>query len=381
MLVALAHVCMAQQHCISQQNNSASVPELTTDIERWLQQHPQAASAREVVQIPTVVHVIWKNPQDNLADSLIHRTIERVNKDWRRQNEDTASTPAHFLPVAADMGIELVLASTAPDGSPTDGITRTYSDSTGFSQWHEHMKYDSTGGKTAWNPDEYLNIWTVRDIEGTPFGTVLGVSTMPGLEYDVPGIVILATQFLDNSGRRTLTHELSHYFCLLHLCANDTCYNADLVDDTPICEIGGFIHACSDTLIISCDNGPSGNMLTNFLEYGSAECLNLFTQGQRERAIGCINTNYPGLLTSPGLGIGAVEYATIPIHPNPTTGLLRFEERTGGAYSVTDLTGRTLMQGTAPAGQNTLDLTALPQGIYLLRLHHGASARVVKVGE
>lgn len=379
MLVALAHVCMAQQHCISQQNNSASVPELTTDIERWLERNPGAVSQREVIQIPTVVHVIWKNPQENLADSLIHHTIERVNKDWRRQNEDTASTPAHFLPVAADMGIELVLASTAPDGSPTDGITRTYSDSTGFSQWHEHMKYDSTGGKTAWNPDEYLNIWTVRNIDGGDFGTVLGVSTMPGLEYDVPGIIILSNQLNSDMGRRILTHELGHFFCLLHLCANDTCYNADLVDDTPICENTVLFIGCSDTITLSCDNAPFGDMRSNFMGYAS--CYNLFTQGQRERAIGCINTNYPGLLTSPGLGIGAVEYATIAIHPNPTTGLLRFEERTGGAYSVTDLTGRTLMQGTVPAGQGTLDLTALPQGIYLLRLHHGASARVVKVGE
>lgn len=243
------------------------------------------------------------------------------------------------------------------------------------------MKYDSIGGKTAWNPDEYLNIWTVRNIVGTPVGTVLGMSTMPGLEYDVPGIVILNTQFLSNSGRRTLTHELGHYFCLLHLCANDTCYNADLVDDTPICETQYYAYACTDTIIISCDNAPFGDMMTNFMSYSSPSCINLFTQGQRERAIGCVNANYPGLLTSPGLGIGAVEYATIAIHPNPTSGLLRFEESTGGAFTLTDLTGRTLMQGTAPAGQNTLDITALPDGIYLLRLHNGASARVVKVGE
>ncbi|MCF8256120.1 MAG: T9SS type A sorting domain-containing protein [Flavobacteriales bacterium] len=71
----------------------------------------------------------------------------------------------------------------------------------------------------------------------------------------------------------------------------------------------------------------------------------------------------------------------IILNPNPTTGLLRFEERTGGAFTLTDLTGRTLMQGTAPAGQNTLDITALPEGIYLLRLHNGATARVVKVRE
>jgi len=78
---------------------------------------------------------------------------------------------------------------------------------------------------------------------------------------------------------------------------------------------------------------------------------------------------------------GVLQEAKMLIHPNPTTGLLRFEAKTAGAFTVTDLTGRTLMNGTALAGQNTLDITALPDGIYLLRLHHGATARVVKVGE
>jgi hypothetical protein len=32
-------------------------------------------------------------------------------------------------------------------------------------------------------------------------------------------------------------------------------------------------------------------------------------------------------------------------------------------------------------GKLKYEITALPEGIYLLRLHNGASARVVKVGE
>lgn len=198
--LSLPYVCAAQHHCISQQHFDASVPELTTDIERWLERNQGAASQRDVIQIPTVVHVIWKNPSEDIADSLIHRTIELVNRDWRRQNEDTASTPAHFLPVAADMGIELVLASTDPDGNPTDGITRTYSDSTSFSMIHENMKFDSTGGKSAWNPEHYLNIWVIRQLDPQGgMGTMLGMSTMPGLEYLVPGVCVRTSQ-LSSSG-------------------------------------------------------------------------------------------------------------------------------------------------------------------------------------
>jgi hypothetical protein len=383
-LCLLAFAGHAQHICISQQNPpmDGTAQQLESELQRWLEQHPQAASAREVVQIPTVVHVIWKNPQENLADSLIHRTIELVNKDWRRQNDDTVNTPTHFLPVAADMGIELVLASIDPEGNATDGITRTYSDSTEFSMFHEHMKYDSTGGKTAWNPDQYLNIWTVRSIDQGSFGGItLGMSTMPGLEYDVPGVVIRSSQFTSDEGSRTLTHELGHYFCLLHLCAGDTCSNADLVDDTPICDyLLNFVFECSDSITYSCDSVAFGDMRSNFMGYTTPSCANLFTQGQRERTIGCINTNYPGLPTSPGLGIGAMEYSTIAIHPNPTKGALRFEATTAGAYAIVDLIGRTLMSSNAIQGQNTLDMTTLPNGIYLLRMHNGASARVVKAG-
>jgi len=358
-----------------------SAQHLESDLQRWLEQHSQAASSRQVVQIPTVVHVIWKNPQENIADSLIHHTIEMVNKDWRRRNDDTVSTPDHFLPVAADMGIELVLASTAPDGSPTDGITRTYSDSTKFSQWHEHMKYDSTGGKTAWNPDEYLNIWTVRSIANDFGGTTLGLATMPELDFDIPGIIIKSSQFITDQGRTTLTHELGHFFCLRHLCGDSTCTDVDFVEDTPICDVFGQYVECSDSLTYSCDSVGYGDMRVNYMGYTSPSCSNLFTQGQRERAIGCINTNYPGLLTSPALGIGAMERPTIAIHPNPTSGTLRFEAKISGSYIVTDMMGRTVVYGTSIQGQNTIELTALPEGIYLLRLQNGASARVMKVGE
>jgi len=388
LLCFLALGGQAQHTCISQLGLPAEgmAEQLENDLQRWLQQHPQAASAREVVQIPTVVHVIWKNPSENLADSLIHRTIELANRDWRRQNEDTASTPAHFLPVAADMGIELVLASTAPDGSPTDGITRTYSDSTEFVSWMEHMKFDSTGGKSAWDTETYLNIWIIRASPAEPgLGIVLGQSTMPEGDHLAAGLVFTTDRFHNygvNATKRwrTITHELGHYFCLLHNCGVGGCTNADLVDDTPDCSLDSlpFTPGCQE--IFAC-NELVGDMLMNHMAQPQYQCSNLFTQGQRERAIGCLNTNYPGLLTSPGLGIGQREYTTIAIHPNPTTGLLRFDTKTAGAFTINDLMGRMAMGGTATQGQNILDLAALPDGIYLLRLQNGATARVVKVGE
>lgn len=387
LLSVFAVSASAQHHCISRNNGSAHGLGTQTerDLQRWLAQHPQVTSSREVLQIPTVVHVIWKNPQENIADSLIHRTLQLVNFDLSRQNDDTANTPSHFLPVAASMGIELVLATTDPNGNPTDGITRTYSDSIEFSQFHENMKYDATGGKSAWNPEQYLNIWTVRSIDGGNFGTVLGMSTMPGLEYEVPGLVIKTDRFMNygvNNFKnwRSLTHELGHFFCLHHLCGTDVCYNADFVDDTPICDnLADFTSACSDSITQLCDT-PFGDMRSNFMGYSEPRCHNLFTQGQRERAIGCINTNYPGLISSPGLGIGSVHLPSIAIYPNPANNQLWFEAKQIGNYTLLDMMGRVQLSGMATIGQNAIDISALPNGIYLLRVTNGGAARMVKVG-
>lgn len=83
------------------------------------------SSTAQVIQIPTVVHVLWHTEQQNIPDSMIHDIIAKTNMDLRRQNADAWQTPEHFLPVAADTEIELLLASTDPDGNETDGITRT----------------------------------------------------------------------------------------------------------------------------------------------------------------------------------------------------------------------------------------------------------------
>jgi hypothetical protein len=386
LFLSLPNLCAAQQHCISQQNFDTSVPELTTDIERWLERNPGAISQRNVVQIPTVVHIIWKNPSDNIADSLIHRTIELVNRDWRRQNEDTASTPDHFLPVAADMGIELVLASTDPDGNPTDGITRTYSDSSFFVSWLENMKFDESGGKTAWDTDPYLNIWVIRD-SPTELGQgiVLGQSTMPGTDYQVAGMVFTTDRFQNHGMNamkrwRTVTHELGHFFCLLHNCGNNACSDADFVDDTPDCRLDALPITPGCQEVFAC-NAVTGDMLENFMAQPAYHCTNLFTQGQRERALGCINANYPGLLQSLGLNSPTLARRELRLHPNPTSGPLRFDSPVQSPFIMTDLTGRTVLMGNATAGTNELSISALPEGMYVLTLEGSGSVRVVKMGQ
>jgi len=72
----------------------------------------------------------------------------------------------------------------------------------------------------------------------------------------------------------------------------------------------------------------------------------------------------------------------IMLHPNPTTSSLRFEAKAPSAYTITDMMGRMVQQGRVQVGENELQVSALPDGIYLLRSEGtGAAARFVKGGE
>ena len=368
------------QDCVTQDLDTRS-PELIDRIEHELDEGSYSSS-RSVTQIQTVVHVLWNSPNENLSDSIVQANIDLVNKDLRRQNADTSETPNHFLPVAVDTEIELRLAQVDPNGQPTNGITHTYTDSAEFHIDFGHMKYDSTGGKAAWDTESYLNVWVVGKIESGPIGVVLGHTSLTGsLEQSEVGITIRTIQFIANHGWRTLTHEFGHFACLLHPEANGSCYDADLVFDTPIAQIQPILpQICGDT-ITSCGNGPNGNMYMNYMSYSSGDCMNIYTQGQKSRMLNCIETQFPGLTDYQFLDVEDVGLKNLEVYPNPTQTQLHFQSSEKSNVSVLDLSGRTVITSVASKGKNTIDVESLPGGIYLLRLESGqtvSSARFVK---
>ncbi|GAB3492922.1 hypothetical protein GCM10027341_07620 [Spirosoma knui] len=60
--------------------------------------------------------------------------------------------------------------------------------------------------------------------------------------------------------------------------------------------------------------------------------------------------------------------APLQIYPNPTTGLIRWDEPHLTRLEVTNLSGRLLYTIEPSRGQQTLDLSYLPDGFYLIRL-------------
>lgn len=79
-------------------------------------------------------------------------------------------------------------------------------------------------------------------------------------------------------------------------------------------------------------------------------------------------------------GLPIVSEEPIVLSPNPATYHLDVDVGSGedAAYSILDYQGRTVLQGRLTGDRDRLDISAMPDGIYFLRISIGDSARVEK---
>ncbi len=216
------------------------------EVQDWIRLYAADGLRSGLVRIPVVVHVIWHTATENISDAKIQSQIDVINADFRRLNADASATPAAFAGVAADARIEFALAVRDPNCAPTTGITRTNTTATGWTRNQTGMLSAAGGGHDPWDVTKYLNIWVANYTDG-----LLGKGSFPGMpaaqqgvrcHYRAFGTVapVLATYNLG----RTLTHEIGHYFNLLHIWGDDgtACTGSDAVARHP--EPGGRdVHA------------------------------------------------------------------------------------------------------------------------------------------
>ena len=146
-------------------------------------------TARKLITIPTVVHVVYKKPEENISLAQIKSQITAMNKDFRATNPDTSKVPAPWKGLVADTKVKFALATTDPDGKKTDGVVRVETHRAGFGAGDD-VKRASRGGSTAWPSDAYLNLWVC-----TLKGGLLGYAQFPGGPKATDGVVILNTAF------------------------------------------------------------------------------------------------------------------------------------------------------------------------------------------
>jgi hypothetical protein len=261
-------------------DNQAQIHEFTL---RGIETGAVQRTARRLITIPVVVHVVYKRQAENISNAQIKSQIDRLNRDYRATNPDRSHTPAAWQGLIGDAKIEFALAKRNPRGQQTDGITRTKTSRDSFPAAGDPVKKKSEGGKTAWPARRYLNIWVCN------LQSYLGYAQFPGGPARTDGVVILHTAFGTRGTARapfdkgrTATHEVGHWLNLRHIWADTLgCGGTDFVADTP--NAAGPNYGKPSFPQISCNNGPNGDMFMNFMDYTDDPAMFMFTQGQVAR--------------------------------------------------------------------------------------------------
>jgi hypothetical protein len=237
----------------------------------------------KLVTLPVVVHVVHRTGAENISDAQVQSQIKALNRDYRAKNADKSKVPAPWKSLFVDSNIQFELATKDPKGKRTTGITRTATTVAEFGP-DNSVKSKRKGGVDPWPSDRYLNFWAC-----TLGDNLLGYAQFPGGPAATDGVVILNTAVGTqgsaaapfNKGR-TATHEVGHFLGLRHIWGDrNDCTGNDFVADTPPAQRANtgkpkYPH-------ITCNNGPSGDMFMNYMDYVDDDSMVMFTVGQVAR--------------------------------------------------------------------------------------------------
>lgn len=281
----------------------------------------------EILTIPTVFHVMHTGQgygeEANITDEQLISAINNLNERF-------GATPG-ALGVdeqSLDSKIEFCLAVRDPDGDPTDGITRH--NLSGYTDYVEEgvttsnffagMSDITMKNIACWDPDFYLNIYIVTEIQGNNAGGgIQGYAYLGPTNNCLDGIVLLynvtGTVGELKNGRdenTTLAHEAGHYLSLYHTFTNgpstcdyvesNCCNSGDRVCDTPV-QISSA-SSCNSV----CDSNPA-----NYMDYTSQSCKTMFTEGQIERMRDALSFARPELISEDNLACLPTGVADISI--------------------------------------------------------------------
>ncbi len=377
--------CASTQYVQEQKIAQPALEQQLISVENFIKTHTISSSeatritGTTIVKIPVVIHVLYNNASQNISDEQVRSQIDALNRDFRRRNTDTSNTPLAFRDAAADVMIEFVLATADPSGRKTSGIIRKQ---TSVADWKmdDKIKFSSQGGNDAWDSRYYLNVWVGQ------MRSLLGYSSAPGAAPEKDGIVI-ATSAFGTIGKaapyhlgRTLVHEVGHWLGLRHIWGDTYCGN-DLVSDTP--KQGGFTTGCPTGYRSTCSN--NGDMFMNYMDFTDDACMNLFTNGQKERMRSHFYEGGPrnAMLNSKGLhapwSTGVAEVSggrkSFSVYPNPAQHQLVIElggdNRFASYAEIVSLNGVVVKKERITGSATTVNLQGLAAGMYYIQVRNG----------
>lgn len=367
-----------------------------------------------IFKIPVVVHIVYNTPNENIHDSLAQNQIEVLNQDFRRLNSDTNNTRSFFKPVAADAGIEFYLATTDPQGNPTNGITRTQTSKTNFGGGFipnpatvDEVKNDQTDGKSPWPTDNYLNIWVCNT-----GGSILGLAYPPAAapnwpqgefgDSSVQGVVVHYEVFGRGNPRaigqlsiadygRTCVHEVGHFLGLRHIWGDGPlaifgqpdCSVDDGIDDTPNAGTNSQQSGCDfnkNTCTDATNDLP--DMVENYMDYSTERCQNTFTNQQVAIMRNMLVIGRPGLadlydangnLLTPETpnSVTQIEKVKLKIYPNPAQHKLTIRSNsTINTIKLYTINGQLVETIKVNGTEHTFNVANLPKGVYSISINN-----------
>lgn len=249
-----------------------------------------------VWRVPIVFHILHNGGNEDISKEQILDALYILNRDYRLQNSDANNVHADFQGLPADVEIEFVMATKAPNGTCFSGVTRTQ---------HILATDGSDGGAQVdaiiagndvynndWPGDKYLNVFVCGDVGNAAGYTTnpsnwLGNSMYNGIWIQHTYVGSIGTGNTNRS--RALTHEVGHWLNLDHVWGPNnnpgnasSCNDDDGVNDTPN-EIG--VTSCS---LNEMTCGPRANV-ENYMNY--SYCSKMFTPGQVTRMRNALNSN------------------------------------------------------------------------------------------
>ena len=240
----------------------------------------------KIVTIKTVVNVVYNTDQQNISTAQIDSQIAAMNKDFRATNPDRSQTPDPWKGLVSDARIQFKLVK----------VTRTQTSRASFTT-DDGAKRSSTGGIAPLTPKTHLNLWVC------PLsGGLLGYAQFPGGPVATDGVVInyrafgtMGTAQAPFNKGRTATHEVGHFLNLRHIWGDTPdCTGSDMVADTPNCAGPNF--GTPTFPVVTCNNGPNGDMFMNYMDYVDDAVMVMFTTQQILRMRTALETARSGLL-------------------------------------------------------------------------------------